>query len=264
MNSFTSAKSKVRELNLTLLRNRIPPPWKYFGLPSTSMEDVELLKDSLSCVHAVERGIEGREWKVQHNLAVTAILKGYRGFKLFRGDIDEIILESHDQGKQMLDWPYDLVNLDYTGGIIYKNSPLNRVKSIQKVVEEQGNRETSFVLLITVNDKHYDEGEISKVIKELGKECGALVSPETLGEIDRREDRRFAIFIYTTYVVITTGRRWFRVEPLKPIFYFGTGEYKMLNMSFYLEALQNRDAPAQGTKILCKAMAYEPIEVEKL
>jgi hypothetical protein len=227
------------------------------------MEDVELFKPFLSCVHAIERGIFGQEWKTQHDLAVNALLKGYPGFRLFRGDIDAIIIAGKDSDEQGLEWPYHIVNLDYTGGIIYKEAPVSRVRAIQKLIEEQGSREVSFVLIVTVNDKHHDYGEINQVLKDIIIECQGVVDPQRVHEIQECEDCRIAIFLYIAFTVITTGRRWYRVEPFRPILYTGTGGYRMLNMSFYFKSIRDRDAPLQGMKALCKSVGFEPIELDE-
>ncbi len=262
MYQFTAAKQKVRELNLTVVRNYITPPWRYLGLPSVQMEDVELFKPFLSCVHAIERGIFGQEWKTQHDLAVTALLRGYPDFRLFRGDIDAIILAGKDSSEQRLEWPYHVINLDYTGGIIYKEAPTSRVRAIQKLIEEQGSREASFVLIITVNDKHHDFGEINHTLDDIQIECRGNIDSQKVLDIKNREDRRCAIFLYTTFIVITTGRKWYRVEPYKPILYTGASGYRMVNMSYYFKFVHDRDAPLQGTRLLCKSVELGPIELE--
>jgi hypothetical protein len=258
---FSAAKSKVRELNLRAMIDCLGEQkngWAYFGLPSPAMEDVLVWRDYLRSVDAVERGIPGREWKGQHDVARTAVLNGIRGFRRHSGDIDDIIIS-----KASISWEFDVVNLDYTGGITYRdtNERSKRIEAIRSLIKKQGESSRSFFLCITVNDRPDDRGEIKDVINDLERICSRR--DPTTAEIVRKAlqngDRRLVIFFYTAYVVLVAAQPWFKSRAFKPIFYSGRGQYKMVNMAFCLKIISNRDAPVGETFDLAKIPLISPL-----
>ena len=258
---FSPAKSKIRELNLRAMIDCLGEQkngWAYFGLPSPSMEDVLLWRDYLRSVDAVERGIPGREWKGQHDIARIAILNGIRGFHRHSGDIDDIIIS-----KPNILWEFDVVNLDYTGGITYKDTTerSKRIEAIRSLIKKQGEAARSFFLCITVNDRQEDRGEINKVINQLERICSRrdTNTAETVRNAVKNQDRRLAIFFYTAYVVLVAAQPWFKSRVFKPIFYSGRGEYKMINMAFCLKTVSNRDAPVGETFDVVKIPLINPL-----
>jgi hypothetical protein len=251
---FTDSKAKARHLNQIGLEEclklfKTGKKIRYFGLPSPKVEDLKLLKKHLAITHAVERGLKGMEWKWQHDLVVEAMLAGIPGFRLYRGDIDDIMLNGSDSFNFSIEWPYDFINLDYTGGIIYKDETgkSKRISALKHLLRMQGERNSSFFLAITVNDKHHDQGEINTILSEFAQDSqrkGRNIQQQ-IDKIKQSGDRRKAIFIYTSFIVIETARNWFKGEILKPIFYTGWGGYKMLNMSYCLKYMDKRDAPTK-------------------
>lgn len=249
---FTESKKKVRELNykamLDCLNIEIPKTeYSYFGLPSAEMEDLFTWKDLLRSIVAVERGTSGTEWKWQHELAKNAIIWGIPGFCLLRGDIDDVILNGCDAAGQHVNWPFDIINLDYTGGIIYKKKAelSKRVEALKKLIENQGRANHSFFLSLTVNDRHVDSGEIADVLDEIFAEIKVKDSSvsQVRADIKNAQDRRREAFIYTCYVILGVSRLWFKTRIFKPIFYIGRGDYRMLNMSFCFKHIPGRSAP---------------------
>jgi hypothetical protein len=266
MTKFTSAKKRVRELNLGAMKECLRGNgrrWAYFGLPSPEMEDVLAWKDYLVSVDAVERGMQGREWKAQHDMVRVAIKNGIPNFRRHSADIDEIILS--DDG---LTWQFDVVNLDYTGGITYKGEDRRskRISSLQSLIAKQGTAGRSFFLTITVNDRHQDSGEIRRVLLELAEfwdSVGFSDESITLKASVISEDKRLAVFLYTAYIVVVAGQRWYRTRVLKPIFYPGRGGYQMVNMTFCLHVVQNLDAPAGGTQDTARIARIRPIAIDE-
>jgi hypothetical protein len=260
---FSPEKSKVRDLNLRAMIDclgKSKEGWAYFGLPSPAMEDVLSWRDHLRSVDAVERGAPGREWKGQHDLARTALLHGIKGFRRHSGDIDDIILS------KPIAWDFDVVNLDYTGGITYKgdNQKSKRITAIRSLLQKQGECGTSFFLSVTVNDRYEDQGEIRAVLNELEKVCKRrdANAESTLRNALDANDHRFAIFFYTAYVILVAAQPWFKSKAFKPIFYTGRAGYKMLNMTFCLKAMALRDAPVGESFDVAKIPLITPLFVE--
>lgn len=266
MTHFTRDKQTVRELNLRAMRRYLGDPqesggWAYFGLPAPDMEDVLEWQEHLRSVDAVERGVPGREWKAQHDLARTAVLNGVPRFTLHKADIDQVMLSEDG-----IEWEFDVVNLDYTGGITYKGEgqKSRRVEALRVLVQKQGRTGTPFFLIITVNDRHQDQGEIRTVLGEIARVCRkrGKYAEEAIGAIAKAGDARISVFCYTAHVIAVSAQPWFRTEVLKPILYRGKGAYRMLNMSFYLGVLPARDAPVGESFDITKLPCIEPINLE--
>lgn len=259
---FTESKAKVRELNLKAMQEclkKIDGGWAYFGLPSPKMEDVLCWKTYLRSVDAVERGSPGIEWKSEHQLMLTAMLHGVKGFTPHMGDIDEIIISN-----KSLCWEFDVVNLDYTGGITYKDAEKHskRVEALRSLIQKQGQQKKQFFLSITVNDRHHDGGEIKTVLTEMINRTTHPESIEILNAAIANEDRRQAAVFYTYYIVLGTGQQWFKIESFRPIFYTGKREYRMLNLTFCFKPVAGRDAPANLGHDIDKICALKPLSLQ--
>src|SRR5581483_2232166 len=258
MNPFTEHKTKVRELNLKAMQRcleNIKGGWSYFGLPSSKMEDVLYWKEFLRSVDAVERGLPGREWQSRHELMLTAMRHGIKCFKMHAGDIDDIMLDG-----QNLSWEFDVVNLDYTGGITYKDAEKHskRVEALRSLIQRQAQQKKQFFLSITVNDRHQDGGEIRTVLNEMIKQAepGCI---ESLHNAIKDSDQRQAAIFYICHIVLATGQQWFKIEMFRPIFYTGNRDYKMSNMTFCFKQVATRDAPVTGVYDVNKICTLTPI-----
>ncbi len=120
---------------------------------------------------AVERGEEGKEWDLQHELALQAFRTGLSGkIRLLRGDIDLIIRKRKDLFLNKLVFPFDVVSLDYSGGLFYrgKTGDFERLGTIEALLARQGEKKAGFVLLVSCNLDQVDQGEVRRTIKTSG------------------------------------------------------------------------------------------------
>jgi hypothetical protein len=86
------------------------------------MKDVRDWAPLFSTIVAVERGVVGQEFREQHRLLLTAARYGLIGkLGLLRGDIDDIILTGTDTHGNAARYPFDVISLDYSGGLFYRN-----------------------------------------------------------------------------------------------------------------------------------------------
>src|SRR5262249_46070040 len=154
----TNNKQVVRDLQCEVMRERFAKRLgglSYFGLPSSSLEDVAQWSPLLQRVTAVERGEAGKEWEMQNEVLINAFRLGIsRMLTLLRGDIDSILLSDVDGHGNKPAWPYDVISLDYSGGLFYRNEggQLCRLEAIKKVFERQaaaGAKE--FLLFVSFN-----------------------------------------------------------------------------------------------------------------
>jgi hypothetical protein len=156
-------------------------PLKYLGLPAQQMLDI------VAWQHMLGRftGIERKE-NQQHLMFLTANIKDieHRLHALY-GGFDDILLRGRDLYHKSLDWPYDLINLDYFGGFLY--SGLSRPQAFRKVIANQGAYEQSFLLIVT---QHLRDGdslkEKDKFLADLGDRLkGAVLDKKLHSRIDK-------------------------------------------------------------------------------
>jgi hypothetical protein len=123
---------------------------KYLGLPAAEMLDIVSWEPFLGTFTAIER-----EENQQHLMFLRANVNDieHRMRSLY-GEFDEILISGRDRYGHSPDWPFDLINLDYFGGLVYSN--LARPKAIKKVIENQSNYRHNFLLIIT---QHLRDGD---------------------------------------------------------------------------------------------------------
>jgi hypothetical protein len=164
---FTRNKEVVRSLQREIIEKHFPAGHagnlRYLGLPSSGLGDVSQWRDLFAEFVAVERGQEDKEWELQHDLALEAYRSGLlEKIKLVRGDIDSIIRTGKDQSRRKLKFPFDVVSLDYSGGLFYRDTEgsLGRLKAISVLFERQARFKSGFVLLVSCNLDQIDQGEV--------------------------------------------------------------------------------------------------------
>jgi hypothetical protein len=132
---FTKNKQIVRDLQGETIKNRFKGhlgELRYFGLPSDEMKDNIDWNSFLTHVTAVERGDPPDYWKKHHQLMLTAFKEGILGKTvMLRGDIDIIIQNGKDEAGNNIDYPYDIISLDYSGGLLYRDN-LSRSRPLIK------------------------------------------------------------------------------------------------------------------------------------
>ena len=145
-------------------------PLTYFGLPGPEMLDILEWRNFLGMIIAVERDLYAR-----HFMRSKAFSKGFNpaSFQILFGDIDDVILKGEDlEGIKPKESAFDVVNLDYEGGLVYKDlaGTSKRVRAIKKLFDLQQADKRDFILLLTVNTRNRDWGEFDKTLGEVQDE----------------------------------------------------------------------------------------------
>lgn len=244
---FTKNKQKVREMNFKLIErffNERKGELRYLGLPAGPLSDILQWKDYFYHYSAVERGQLGEEFRYQHELMLTAMKYGIsKSFLLLRGDMDNILLNEGDDFGNSVEYPYDVVSLDYSGGLLYKNDlgKAKRPNSIAKLMESQAYLDQDFLLIISTNMDNEDQGEIKAILsyigrelKKLGVESGNCIDGYISHELD---EARLKIFV--PYLLNRLASRWYQCEHFKPIYYEGNRNTRMMNFSVWLKRTKN-------------------------
>lgn len=132
----SSEKALIREVclqEISILRNKVNRPLTYLGLPSPWMGDITIWHSHLGRVLAVEM-----EERFIPDLVDRAYTLGLI-HKLFYyiGDIDQILQSGIDKNGHALqdNFPVDLVNLDYCGGLVYEG--FERIAALESLFRRQ-------------------------------------------------------------------------------------------------------------------------------
>ena len=131
---------------------RVGHTLNYLGLPGPEMLDIVEWEPFLDRFSTIER----RE-NEQHLLYLRANVKDleHRLHSLY-GEFDDILIKGRDEYGHAPKWPYDLVNLDFFGGFLYRD--LSRPRSLAKLIENQDNHGRSFLLIISY---HLRDGDFT-------------------------------------------------------------------------------------------------------
>lgn len=127
-------------------------PLQYLGLPGPEMLDIIEWQEYLDQFTTIER-LDSQ----QHLLFLRANVRDveHRLYAL-HGEFDEILRTGRDLYGHAPHWPYDVVNLDFFGGLLY--SDLSRPRAIRKLIENQAAHKRSFMLIMTHDLRDADKG----------------------------------------------------------------------------------------------------------
>jgi hypothetical protein len=230
----------------------------YLGLPGEEIHD---LLDWRQVLDRKRTGIESPGHnKRERDLADETIgrlntnVLAHRissGFELLVGDAEDVIIDGHDvHGKkpQMSDggaphlarFSYDLVNLDFDGGLGYRSmrahGTAKRTIAIKKLFERQEGH--SFILLLTINVRHTLGEEIQEYLGNLQTRDRGLGWGETLSWYLNRgkgEEEYKLKAIVPSFVQAAAELRMFRSICRPPIVYDGHEHARMVHFVFELE-----------------------------
>jgi len=228
----------------------------YFGLPGWRMLDVLCWKDYLEKIIAVERNEEYR-----HFLLTTAFHNNLDAqLQLLGGDIDDSLINGRDDfGTPFAEQTFDLVNLDYEGGIFYKDlkGDSKRINAIKKLLERQSIGKRDFLLLSTFNSRNRDEKEFDSTLDTIHSVLASYRIDST-DAIKWYKNARydFKIKIYFLYVLgrIASGNR-FSCSFHPPVTYQGSSKIRMVHFACLFNYSEHVVAPEQSlTKILNLSM----------
>jgi hypothetical protein len=206
-------------------------PLHYLGLPGPEMLDVVEWLPHIGGFSTIERSENE-----QHFMFLKANVKDleHRLHSLY-GEFDQILLSGRDSYGHSPRWPYDLMNLDFFGGLLYNN--LSRPKALKKLINNQDAHGRSFLLIITCHVRDGDLGGekaafIDDVEAKLTRDFG--MRPEIAHWSQWYRDKstpdtaRQSLYLNT--LLHDEGEAaTFRVDCRPPILYSGTGGAQMLH-----------------------------------
>lgn len=239
----TVNKEIVREADTKLIEKEASQKKRklsYLGMPSGDMKDILAWQNLICKSTAVEI-----DEKKRHDLLLTAMKYDLQNnIKLLFGDIEEILLNGKDGFNNKLEFPYDLIFLDFFGTLIYEGH--RRTNAITTIFEKQKGQR--FLLLLTFSLKNlsgYSKHCINRVLEELRKELSVFyISDESAkARIDHildwyNADETADMFkqkLFVPYFIKTKSEACgFKLHVYPPIFYLGFNSCPMIHFQFKL------------------------------
>ncbi len=242
---FTISKQVVRDLQRECIEKALADRLgnlRYFGLTSPEMKDVIDWSDLLAWVVAVERGEEGKEHEDQHRLRLTASKHGIQNrLQLLCGNIDRIILTGEDELGKKITYPFDIVSLDYSGGLFYHDGELGqfyRLKAVRKLIREQADFQKPYVLFISANCHAVDTGEVKSAIEHLRTELNRRrwnADHVCDAYLDHQDDRARLKLYVPLFVSQEASAQGYATRMEKVILYTGNDQVQMVSFRFFLK-----------------------------
>jgi len=268
---FTENKQIVRDLQRSIIEEKLKDRLgnlRYFGLPSDEMKDIQDWRAFFSEFTAVERGERENPWKRQHSLMLSAF-KGELLDKvtLLRGDIDRVILDGNDEFGTKLGYPFDVITLDYSGGLLYRNNngQQYRLAAIRKLIEIQSNNKLNYLIFISSNLDNCKDAEIQKTLANIKTELvryGANGEKVISAYLDHSNDEA-RLKIYVPYFINQIAASCnYACETEKVIFYLGNLDTRMMNFRFYLKYDPRTTAPRFPKERLVQIINSPMIEIK--
>jgi hypothetical protein len=227
----------------------------YFGLPGKELYDLRDWCSVLGKITGVEITGKTKEERDQ-DPAKFAMMKLNAqlynlptGFQILRGEIEDVIIDMTDidgippqlndgQKTHVSKLLYDIVNLDFFGGIGYadRENGVKRAKAVKKIIERQDG--TNFILFITVNVRSKLHGQIESYLKDLSVKHSDKNWKDKMdwyfngGKGKERYKFKAMVPFFIKSIAETHG---FRCLCYPPLFYIGHKDARMIHFAFELK-----------------------------
>jgi hypothetical protein len=211
----------------------------YFGLPGPEILDIKEWKKCLGSVIAVERDDIAAQQLLDNMFNLGFNLNN---FQLLHGDIDDILIKGIDRYGTLIKFPFNLVNLDYEGGILYKDlkGKAKRIKAIEQLLERQRESGRSFLLFFTFNSRNKDKKEFNDTIDIIEEHLRnyriGSEDTENFFEWYRNSRYDYKIKIYVLHLIFSLiSTHQFECKCHCPITYKGHEDIRMIHFAFELK-----------------------------
>ncbi len=234
-------------------RKKRRQPLSYFGLPGPLIEDLRDWRLCLGRCTGVERlrkveNLHREDLNVHRQIHKNVLLSGIEGFQLLRGQIEDIILDGIDLDNRrpqmsigdpslLALFRYDLINLDFLGGMGYKDKwgESKRVRALKKLLERQ--RGTDFLLLLTLNVRDGIDDELVRYLEGAKREASGQQLQSTLDWYATcgKGMKEYRLKAIVPLFIRREGEEWgFDCFCYPPLAYEGSGYARMVHFVFEL------------------------------
>ena len=234
-------------------------PLTYLGLPGPDLEDLREWKPWLGQCTAVE--IE-EKYDVPRAMAENRVRYGLNetGLQILRGDIDDVALTGHDlDGRGLALEKYDVVFPDYCGGWLYKDHVTGRSKrysAFKALLERQRNGAdkapedaNTFLLLLGVNVRSDDEGEVQNYVKHSLPLSLSLKHADAIRRLSRKGNEHWFLKYYVANNIAQAASAVsFASYIYPPVYYRSSRQTAMMRFAAFLSLVPRSDAPQPQTQ----------------
>jgi hypothetical protein len=189
---------------------------KYIGLPGPELLDILTWREYLKSCTAFEISDA-----IAEEMELNVVRNRIEGIvEIVRGNIDDWIsrMDAVD-----LSWPYQVINLDYVGGLVNQrdDGTSRRIETLRSVFQRQ--RGAAFVLFLTLNPRDDDQGELDDFIDQLELDLATygFSGLESAMEEHRNLGHAGLLKIYVPQVASNCAAHH-NLEFLPPVLYTGT------------------------------------------
>lgn len=263
---FKSSKSKdaIRSsYDLELVRSEFEyhgKPLTYFGLPGWRMLDIFAWRDYFGAYYAFEEN---------PLFAVMMILTAFKyqveaNLTLFEEEIDTALSKNISRDGLPIPFGFEVANLDYEGGIIYKDikEDSKRIVAIERLFEGQGKVKKDFLLLLTVNVRKNDKGEIDTVVQRILRDNGITDNDLLSSLASQPVAQKYKVYIPYMIKRIAESRH-FDCRVHHPIRYSGgDGKSVMVHFAFTLRYNRKISAISPSKQTLSEVLSLELFEAK--
>jgi len=222
-------------------------------MPGKELKDILEWRNKLDNFSAIE--INSKNISL---MKLCAFKNNITNFKIFQGDVDDIIKKGKDNFGNKLEFPFGVIFLDYYGGTIYKK--LSRIDAIKDLIEKQKGigksfGPTKFLFFITFNIKDCFFGgsirdmELIKLKNNLIDFCLLDSFKNTIEDWYikcKSSSDEIKIKIFFTYFVKKLAEdNNFSITVHSPYFYIGSDDAKMMHFVF---SMSEKQIKPTGTK----------------
>lgn len=209
-------------------------PLTYFGLPGLEIFDILEWREYLGKIIAVER-----DPYIRHFMRSKAFSEGFNStnYQILFGDVDDVILKGEDlEGEKPKESTFDVVNLDYEGGLVYKDlaGTSKRVSAIKKLFSLQQAEKKDFALFLTVNTRNRDWGEFDKTLDEVQNQLEEYNIEGASRNIEWHKTAGYAykIKVYLpVHLGIWASASYFFCSSMRAVTYLGTSSRRMVHFA---------------------------------
>jgi hypothetical protein len=259
----------------------------YFGMPGGDIQDVLDWKDLLSvktCIQRVRKGNVQKDEDLEiirqmnHNIMINKI----KDAQVMRGEVEDIIITGFDQDSiaprlsssvsDEIRFGYDLVNLDFLGGVAYKRKTGDnsnalktpRIKAIEELFKRQ--RGHDFILLLTVNVRDTFGDEPLQYLEEMASRhnSSALSSAsswcKTLEAGMKHHHLRFWL---PAWIRELAEMSQFDCHCYPAVMYEGHEHARMVHFAFEFRYILGRDLRVESTQKLDSVLSLPLMRVEE-
>jgi hypothetical protein len=269
---FTLNKQAVRDLQSQTIQKFLKDQLgklKYFGLPSDEMKDITDWQPFFSEFVAVERGVAPDSWERQHLLMLNAFRNNVLSkLILLRGDVDRIILDGRDEDGNTLHYPFDVVTLDYSGGLLYRDTKGHqyRLAAIRELICKQAEHKVNYLLFISSNLDNCKNAEVRKTLQNIKTELlrYGVTANQVIGAYLDHDNDEPKLKIYVPYFVnqVASGVNY-NCETEHTILYLGNQDTRMMNFRFCLTYDPRTTAPRFPRERLAQIINSPMIEIKE-